>query len=43
MRNPTTPKKATSVRMAKDKSFKDVGIFVNYWRKENHKEFKTII
>jgi hypothetical protein len=43
MRNQTTTKKATSMRIAKDKNFRDVGIAVNYWNKETHKEFKNII
>lgn len=29
--------------MAKDKSYRDVGVYVNYWRKETHKEFNNII
>lgn len=37
------PKKATSMKIAKDKNYRDVGIHVNYWRKENHKEFIEII
>lgn len=29
--------------MTKDKNYRDVGIYVNYLRKENFKEFKNII
>lgn len=29
--------------MAKDKNYRDVGIHINYLRKENHQEFKNII
>ena len=43
MRNQNIPKKAASVRMAKDKNYRDVGIYVNYLHKENHQEFKNII
>ncbi len=43
MRNSSNIKKAASVRMAKDCSYRDVGVYVNYWKKENHKDFKYII